>query len=257
MRDRLLRTAASAVALAVIPLVAGAAGMTQVPASATSPAFPVYVAIPRGDGPFPAVVFLHGCEGISGFETVAADRIAARGYVGVAVDALGPQQARGACGGERDDFRAEETGARATLTWLQTQPYVDARRLAVIGFSMGADVVLDLIDPQVPAAAPAGLRAAIAFYPGCAGRDGAVTIPLEIFDGDADTIAPPAPCAAMARAGSAAGKPIAIKTYPGATHGFPIPGPDRTFFGAPIRFDPQAAADSARETEQFLAQHLK
>jgi dienelactone hydrolase len=123
---------------------------------------------------------------------------------------------------------------------------------------MGGNAILALIDPIGAAVPPpAGVRVAIAYYPGCAGHDGNVTVPLAIFDGDADKITPAAPCAAMVKAGTAAGKTLQITTYPGATHGFVVPGPDFTFFGEPIRFDPEAAADSAGKAVALLAKYLK
>lgn len=252
------RIPALSVALAIVAALAlrapvRAANMLVVPATATTPAIPVYVARPAGSGPFPAVLLLHGCAGFDGFLAVGADRLAAHGYVGVALDALAPHGMTTACNGTSD---GDEAGAaRATLAWLRRQPYVAANQLGVIGFSMGADATLALIDTP-GAVTPPGLRAAAAYYPGCRGRDGRVTVPLDIFDGDADTIAPPAPCAAMAHAGQAAGKPIAITTYPGATHGFDVPGPDRTFFGAPIRFDASAAADAARQILGLLQRYV-
>jgi dienelactone hydrolase len=232
---------------------ARAANMLVVPATATAPAIPVYVARPDGDGPFPAVLLLHGCAGFDGFLAVGADRLAAHGYVGVALDALGPHGMTTACNGNND---GDEAGAaRATLAWLRKQSYVAADRLGVIGFSMGGDATLALVDtPGTPA--PAGLRAAAVYYPSCDGYNGFVSVPLDIFDGDADKIAPSAPCTAMAHAGAAAGKPIAITTYPGATHGFDVPAPDRDFYGTTIHFDPAAAADAARRILAFLQKYV-
>ncbi len=122
---------------------------------------------------------------------------------------------------------------------------------------MGALAALDLIDPEDAhaAATPPGVRAAVAYYPNCDGRAPGVAVPLAIFDGDADRITPAAPCAAFAKAAAAAGKRVDLTTYPGATHGFLIPG-ERTFFGEPVRFDADAAADSARKTAAFLARYL-
>jgi hypothetical protein len=42
-------------------------------------------------GPFPAVVVLHGCIGITGHFTGIADRLSSWGYVALAVDSLGPR----------------------------------------------------------------------------------------------------------------------------------------------------------------------
>jgi dienelactone hydrolase len=253
-----LRILAHSIAAALIAALAfgapaRAANMLLVPATASSPPIPIYVVRPPGNGPFPAVLLLHGCGGFDGYLAVGADRLAARGYVGVALDSLAPHGMTTACNGNSD---GDEAGAaRAALAWLRKQPFVVPDRLGVIGFSMGADAALTLIDtPGSPA--PAGLRAAAIYYPSCEDRDGLVSVPLDIFDGDADKIAPSAPCAAMAHAGAAAGKPITITTYPGATHGFDVPGPDRTFFGAPIHYDAAASADAARQIFAFLQRYV-
>ena len=252
-----LAAGVSAVVLAALPLAAPAAFMTSVPASARAPAVAVYVAKPRGDGPFPAVLLLHGCGGFNAYGAYVADRFSARGYVGVALDALGPNEPDGACTNPAG-AGTEAAAARATLAWLRTQKYVEPDKLGVVGFSMGGIALLDLIDSRdAKAEPPAGLRAAVAYYPACEDRGSAIAVPLAIFDGDADTVTPSAPCAALVKAATAAGKTAQITTYPGATHGFNVPGPDRDFFGQPIRFDASAAEDSAKATALFLDRYLK
>ena len=57
----------------------------------------------NGGGPFPAVVVLHGCIGITGHFTGIADRLSSWGYVALAVDSLGPRGISSRCGiGSRD-----------------------------------------------------------------------------------------------------------------------------------------------------------
>jgi hypothetical protein len=50
---------------------------------------------PKGDGPFPAVVLLHGCEGMGGAGSDAYNRWASRlkswGYLTLQVDSFGPR----------------------------------------------------------------------------------------------------------------------------------------------------------------------
>lgn len=245
---------ALAAASAAAPAEAG--GMTAVPPTATTPAVPIYIARPDGAGPFPAVLLLHGCDGFTGFGAVAADRLSFRGYVAVALDSEGPHSAPGACVDPKGSS-TEAADARATLAWMRAQPYIRPDRLAVMGFSMGASATLDLIDRATGAAdVPAGLRAAIAFYPACENRTANVAVPLIIFDGDADRITPAAPCAALVKAATDAGKTATITTYPGVTHAFNIPGFNGTFYGEPIRYDSGATLDSAQRTEQFLARYL-
>jgi hypothetical protein len=52
----------------------------------------------NGGGPFPAVVVLHGCIGITGHFTAIADRLSSWGYVALAVDSLGPRGLADRCG---------------------------------------------------------------------------------------------------------------------------------------------------------------
>ncbi|OYX35560.1 MAG: carboxymethylenebutenolidase [Caulobacterales bacterium 32-69-10] len=48
--------------------------------------FAAYVAAPKGDGPFPAVVVIQEIFGINGFVRLVADRLAEQGYLAVAPD---------------------------------------------------------------------------------------------------------------------------------------------------------------------------
>ena len=106
---------------------------------------------------FPPCCSYTAAGGFTGFEAVAADKIAAHGYVGVALDSIGPgHPGRGPAATEAGD-RVEADDARATLAWLRTQPDVDPDRLAVVGFSMGGIAVLDLVDPETQSAAAARL----------------------------------------------------------------------------------------------------
>jgi dienelactone hydrolase len=243
-----------ACALTASPPPASAASMMLVPATATTPAIPAYVVKPDGAGTFPAVVILHGCEGFNGFAAVAADRLAVLGYVVAALDTLTPNGIAPCT--NQDATNATADDARAALAWLATQPNVMPDRLGIIGFSMGAGAALNLIDPAGhPASPPPGLRALVAYYPGCAGHDGNVAVPVAIFIGALDQVTPAAACATFAAAGGRS--PVLLNTYPGATHGFLIPGPDRDFFGTPVRYDGVATADSAIKTARFFAQYLQ
>jgi len=52
---------------------------------------------PRGDGPFPAVVILHGCSGIGNRTYLWASRLKGWGYVSFIVDSLGPRGVHDTC----------------------------------------------------------------------------------------------------------------------------------------------------------------
>lgn len=124
--------------------------------------------LPDGAGPFPAVLWLHGFGG-SRVEARrlfvdGARRLAARGIASLRVDFRG-------CGESDGDF-ADTTiasmvaDARAALDELARHPAIDADRLAVLGFSLGATIASRL------AAAPD--LAAMAFW-------SPVVFPVPIF----------------------------------------------------------------------------
>jgi dienelactone hydrolase len=234
-----------------------AAENVTVPATGALPAIPGVLVRPAGAGPFPAVLILHGCEGVGPLESATAQQLAKDGYVSLAIDTLAPQGLKNAC----TDPNAFVTSARyayVSLGWLAQQPYVVGDHLGVIGFSMGALEIIGLIDPKTPRPPPPGLRAAVAYYPNCADRAADVAVPLQILDGAADDWTPATPCQVLAQNATAAGKTVLITTYPGATHAFNQPSNEtRTYLGHTLRYDPAAAADAAAKTDAFFAQYLK
>jgi dienelactone hydrolase len=245
----------AAVAFA-LPARAAAGEKITIPATSGTPAMPAYVARPPRSAAAPAVLVLHGCEGYRKRYGKIADGLARHGYVAVAIDTLTPRGLRNACS-DLSGSRTEAAYARAALNWMRAQPYVDANRLALVGYSMGAIASLDLVDPWHAAAAPAGLQAAVAYYPSCRNRVAAnVNAPLQILDGDADDWTPAPPCHALVDSAQAAGKPTSITIYPGATHAFNVNAPDRISGGHHLRYDPAASSDARARTFAFLHRYL-
>lgn len=111
--------------------------------------------------------------------------------------------------------------AYGALAYLARLPFVDADRVAVLGYSQGADVALSAV-------APGGdetlfdrhFRAVIAYYPMCANFNGTVSVPTVILIGELDDMTPAAACQKMMARRSTEGAPLRLVIYPGAYHSF-------------------------------------
>ena len=235
---------------------------------------------PAGDGPFPAVIQLHGCAGLEPQSYRWAQWLAERGHVSLVVDSYGPRGVKGDCrtGPDEPPITARFDDAMGALRYLQAQPFVRADRVAAIGWSQGGVYAMAVINgPSLERAKQRGVElpavgfaAAIAFYPGgCKSLiDEQVIRPLLVLIGGADDWTPAAPCQRMADAMATRGADVSIVVYPGAYHYFDVEGRDRTVlaevenelkpggFGATVSYQAAAAAHARRQVEAFLAKHL-
>lgn len=202
---------------------------------------------PAGEGPWPAVVMMHGCSGLGSVRGPMPlyrdwrDLLVAQGYVVLMVDSAASRGFGQTCtpGGERLRMWAERPAdAYAALAYLQGQGFVIADRVALAGWSQGGGVVLLAIAARSsgrPTPAPANdFAAAIALYPGaCSDRlqsrpfvadtppnSWTTSVPLLVLQGGADNWTPAAPCAALIQAAERRGAPVAIEVYPDAAHAF-------------------------------------
>ncbi|HXW77489.1 MAG TPA: dienelactone hydrolase family protein [Candidatus Eremiobacteraceae bacterium] len=229
-----------------------------IPATASTKAMPAYLVRPSGPGPYPAIVVVHGCDGFGTMEKGAVDELGGLGYVALGIDTNTPQGIKVTCGNVAA-YVVSTQYAAAALAWLAQQAYVAPKRLGMLGYSSGSIEILNLIDPlSGPQPAPAGVRAAVAYYPGCRGRDGNISVPLLILDGSADDWLPSAPCQAMVQNAAGLGKDAEITTYPGATHAFndPVDGTIMVH-GHTVTYDPSAAADANAKMKAFFAKYLE
>ena len=237
---------------------------------------------PQGQGPFPAIVLLHGCSGMytrSGYVTNSyrhwAELLSEDGYVALLVDSFNPRGYRTICELQKRpilESRERVEDAYAAAQWLSRQPYVAAGRIGLLGWSNGGTGTVYSMRPA--SRRDPGFRAAVAFYPGCRTLSRATTpyraySPLLILSGEADDWTPAEPCRQLAVLAQQDGASVEIITYPGAHHAFDRLGlrmryrpnvrnlnkPDRR--GATVGEHPQAREDAIRRTKAFFAQALK
>ena len=129
---------------------------------------PVAIEKPDGPGPFPAVVILHDCSGLgprsSGAPARWARELSAQGYVILIPDSFTTRgHPDGVCT-DASPSRGEVAPSRrvrdayAALAHARALPYVDGRRVGLMGGSHGGSTTLaSMAAPERPAA-PASRR---------------------------------------------------------------------------------------------------
>src|SRR6516162_11840785 len=162
-------------------------------------------------GPYPAVVVLHGCGGISSHSAKIADQLGSWEYVALTVDSLGPRGIASGCGGRSLD---QAFDAYAALHYLSQLDFVDAARVAVLGQSMGGSAALYAVDRELGAQYfEERFRAAIAYYPNDV-PEASITLPTLVLIGEADEWNQAEQCREMVKHARADGATIALTVYP-------------------------------------------
>jgi dienelactone hydrolase len=276
------RSALAAIAASV--LLAGCATSAVSFPNATpgaSRAIPAVEVRPGGPGPFPAVVLLHGCHGVSASTRDWAGWFRARGYVALVVDSWTPRGIGDGCIPGPDVASTERfDDAAGALRWLHARPYVDRRRVGVMGWSNGGVFAVSVVNgPSLERARARGVTlpepgfaASVAMYPGgCYSLvDERVVRPLLLLIGDADDWTLASECDRMVTAMRGRGADAAIVRYPGVVHYFDVVGQPRVVLpevenrnrpggccGASVGYDADADADARRRVERFFGVHLR
>jgi dienelactone hydrolase len=279
MRRLIARLALAAAAVAATALAAPAAdGPQPVDIAAGDKTLRALLFRPEGDGPFPAVVAMHGCAGLytAGNEIAPryrdwAQHLMADGFAVLFPDSYGSRglgsQCRVRVSAVRTD-RDRVADADAARAWLQAQAFVKPDRISLIGWSNGGISVLWTVRPQAkPAGTAPDFRSAVAFYPGCRRLDNtawSARIPTLILIGSLDDWNSARECEQMVAGARGRSARIALVVYPGAFHDFDHPhrllqqrtgyafsvdGTGRVHTGT----NPAARADALRRVPQWLA----
>ena len=183
---------------------------------------------PRGPGPFPAVILAHGCSGLGRHIVEWARVLRQWGYATFALDSFYGRGLREVCSSALTLIGTQRIpDAYGALRLLSTHPRIDARRVALMGFSHGGILTLGAStqwakETYAPTGQPS-FRAFVPFYPYCnttyPGRE-RITAPLRLHTGELDDWTPSAPCAQLVEAMRASGHDATISIYPRAHHGF-------------------------------------
>lgn len=234
---------------------------------------------PAGDGPFRAVVMLHGCSGIYSYSDPArgvatlyrewGDRLVAAGYVALLADSFSPRGTQNECSNSSagvSEVYDRPYDANAAYSYLAQQSYIKPGSVGVLGWSHGGSSVLATLERTWIGSDTKPFKAAVAFYPGCGlynafgGVSSSTYVPygpLRILHGSEDPLYQSGDCTTRINnaqaygASSATGNPMDMTVYAGAHHSFDQanssdPKPDQKA---------KTAADSAALT--YLGTYLK
>jgi dienelactone hydrolase len=219
-----------------------------------------YLSKPDGGGPFPAVVYLHGCGGLSTTtRRRVADMMTGWGYAVLAVDSFAGRGITHSCDQAMPRRQGDALGA---LRYLSGLGFVDADRVALVGASQGAGIALQIASARSPD--PAMLpqqptfRAVVAYYPPCSVVAEQLTIPAVILIGEADDWTPAGDCERWMERRAGKGAPVKLVVYPRAYHAFDNPSLiiGGRYFGHWLKYDSDAAQRAIGEMHDFLFAHF-
>jgi dienelactone hydrolase len=226
---------------------------------------------PDGDGPFPAVVALHDCDGLSGRQaaeaqlyTEWANILVAKGFVVLFPDSFSSRGVGSQCRESERKVHARRervADANAARRWLQTQGYVNGDRISLLGWSNGGSAALWTVRPTTrPKDAATDFRSAVALYPSCRRlRETAwsARVPTLILIGSADDLTPTSVCQQMVAGARGRTARAEIIVYPGALHEFDranTPARPRTgSAGAAHGTNSSARNDALKRVPEWLA----
>ncbi len=217
----------------------------------------LYMSLPSGSGPSPAVVVIQHLGGVDTFVRTMVDRLAEAGYAAAAPDLyhrLGKDMEPAM---RRQQLKDPEiiTDVNATVDFLRHHPEVDRGALGITGFCMGGRVV------YLMAASNPHFRTAVAYYGGNImvpwgegveapfARTGELVCPLMFHFGEEDSNPSQDDMRKLGAELTRYGKEHEFHSYSDAGHAF-------MDFTNPQRYQEAAATASWPRTLDFFARHL-
>lgn len=199
--------------------------------------------------PLPAMLLVHDWWGLDDDIRTAANRLAAAGYIVLAIDLYGGATESEAAAARQRTIRVVEGAADVEENIRQALDFVDvagAPSVGIVGWGFGGGFALN-----AAIAFPERIDATVIFYgqvPGSTDRLATLESPVLGLFGAEDRTVSPESVEAFAAATNRLGKPAEIESYAGIGHGFADP--------KRRQYDAAAAARAWERMLDFLATHL-
>ena len=218
-----------------------------------------YVALPTGPGPHPAVLVAHQWSGQSDHERATADRLAALGYVGIAIDVYGKGNRGAPDAADHSALMNPWAGNRAALKtrllaaveFAKAHAAVDAGKIAIMGYCFGGLCALD-----VARSGTIDVKGAVSihgiFGPPGIGPQADISTKVLILHGWEDPMATPADVEMVAKELTAAKADWQLHAYGHAMHAFTAPKANMPERG--MNYDANADRRSWAATVAFLGE---
>ena len=232
---------------------------------------------PDGNGPFPVVIALHGCGGLTGRSEAVlpryrdwAEQLLKAGDAVLLPDSYGSRELGPQCRVKEHHVLARRervVDIMASREWLVRQSWAAHDRISLLGWANGASALLWAVRPQLTSRNfEPDFRSAVAFYPDCrisSGLGWSARVPTLLLIGAKDDVSSPPACRQMIEGARGRSALARIVVYPGAYHDFdranlPLHAmagiadasvPERGHLGT----DAEARADLQKRVAEWLA----
>jgi carboxymethylenebutenolidase len=215
--------------------------------------FDGFLARPKADGTFPAVLVIAGNRISEEYIPNTCAALALAGFVGLAPNTFHPLP---------DSAKTEEDYKKALgehtkydvlediqvgADYLKTQPFVKAGGMGIVGFCFGGRMAM------LFAARSREIDAVVAFHPGLSTEDipefAHLQVPVQLHQGTADRSVDPTTAKKLEEILKAQKTPVEVFLYEGADHGF-------LAYTRPF-YRPDDAKLAWKRATDFLGKHLK
>lgn len=248
-----------------------------------------WFATPAGQGPFPAIIIAHGCNGMNPDDPMGAwsqmndwaTLFRQWGYATLVVDSF---TARGKLTGICQNSDVILAGDRvvdlySAATVLAKMSGVNPAKIGIFGVSHGAGTVASalrnyqyVLNAKATLAAAGGtIDAGVALYTDCdfALSDPSYHSPMFMAVGAADDWTSPLRCKTLTNFPAVSGTPVDVMNfgalvrlivYPNVTHAFDIPGSTvvhTNSFGYRIAYDPVVTANVQARIKAFFESYIR